>query len=422
MYFDFKEIVEGTYQSGIFMLGINKCFTDGMNWNSFSEIELATFVHEYVHYLQDISTFQGLMRYIHRADLFQLYIALAQKNLVVSMPVDLENSGVKNAYAKNELISFYEGDSLQNKIHHVNEIRIETEELLDEILFEKSDYKGKPVPKVSLYFNNEPTPTLFGSHYITESMAYLIERLCFGAEEREKELPYNACEMLCAKVYPEIMNHPENIVILCEFALMHEHSGFAFYSALVELERNRFVFENTEKLKQFLINDMKVGIKKLDHAYERVQSCIDLLFSSTSPYMYVPNNYIKSIFNSGCTVRKADNFFISSILMDSLPLDRFKTWMDRFPLPLFIDNQNEHLGLFEELAIIPVPYAILDFFERPSKGCGLLDYCKYSNIKNLEESNCKNAPWKQCQKRELCPLALYFKAFGLDKKIFDVKK
>lgn len=62
MLFDINSIVEGRYYPGTFILGIDKSFYEGMRYDSFSRAEMATLTHEYIHYLQDISTLQGLQR------------------------------------------------------------------------------------------------------------------------------------------------------------------------------------------------------------------------------------------------------------------------------------------------------------------------------------------------------------------------
>ncbi len=134
MLFDIGKIVEGKYYPGTFLVGLSKEFFDGMKYCDFTDAEMATFVHEYIHFLQDISTVVGAMNYNHKAKLLQLHFSLFQNNSVVKLPVDLENCGVENAYAQTELLSFYEGGALEKKIHHINKVTCEKEELMMEIL------------------------------------------------------------------------------------------------------------------------------------------------------------------------------------------------------------------------------------------------------------------------------------------------
>lgn len=119
MFFDIHSIVEGRYYPGTFILGIDKNFFEGMQYSSFSEEEMATFSHEYIHYLQDISTILGVTSFQHRAKLLQLFFALAQQQEKVRLPIKLDTCGVDNAFAQTELMSFYEGGHLEKPPLHL---------------------------------------------------------------------------------------------------------------------------------------------------------------------------------------------------------------------------------------------------------------------------------------------------------------
>ena len=421
MLFDINSIVEGRYYPGTFILGIDKSFYEGMRYDSFSRAEMATLTHEYIHYLQDISTLQGLQLFEYRAKLFQLNIAIVQSEQSVHIPIDLENCGIPNAYAQKELLSFFEGGRLEKKIHHINKIQIEKEELLDEILEINSDYKGESISQVSIYYNDEKYPTILGYHYIVESMAYLVERYCFDAEERTREFPYNVCEMVCEIVCPELLSHPECLVAICELSLMHEHSGMHFYLTLKHLKDTRIDFTNIDVLKHYLDYTMIAFAKNQENAHKRIETIIDFMYPPHEPSLKIPNMYVKAMFEAGCKWRKKNHFFITDIFLEQDPVDKIKMWIELFPVPMFVDGINKEIyGAFDSLSMVPVPLSILDYFGNPKNGCPLIEYCKYSGISNVNIHTCKNEPWKHCEKRKKCPLALYFMIYGLDEKKFDI--
>ncbi len=421
MLFDINSIVEGKYYPGTFILGIDKAFYEGIEYSSFSNDEMATFAHEYVHYLQDISTLQGVMLFQHRAKLLQLNISIAQNEPNICIPINLEKCGIPNAYAQTELLSFFEGGQLEKKIHHINKVQVENEELLDEILETHSNYTGEKIPQISIYYNDEDCPTVFGANYILESMAYLIERYCFDAEERINEFPYNACEMICKQVYPELLVHPECLVAICELALMYEHSGLQFYLILKHLKNASNDFSNIHNLKLYLNNTMQKLVEKQVIANELLVDNINFMFPPQVPYLKTPNVYIRTMFEAGYKWRKHNLFFISDIFSDENPIDKIKIWMDLFPTPMFIDGINkEFYGAIDSLSMIPVPFSILEYFSNPNNGCPLIEYCIYSRISNIDINICKSKPWQQCKKTKLCPLALYFTAYRLDDKTFNI--
>ena len=422
MYFDINSIVEGEYYPGSFILGIDKRFFDGMKYSDFTNEEMATLAHEYIHYLQDISTSNGLLLFQHRAKLLQLNIALSQKETKVILPFDLEYCGVQNAYAQSQLLAFFEGGSLDKKIHHIDKIVVEEEELINEILENESDYKGRKKAQVNIYYDNRDIPTMLGSRYIIESMAYLIERHCFGAAERENEFPYNACEMVCREIYAKLLEHPECLVLLCELSLMSEDCGGYFYQLLVHLKATDIDFSDVNDLKQYLSNTMDKHILMMETAKKALPEHIDFMFPQKVPYMLPINLYVSTIFDAGFSWRRGNKYFISDIFNVKNPVEQLKYWISIFPTPMFIDNlSREFYGEFDSLSMMPVPLSILDYFKNPSKGCPLIDYCKYSGLGNVNKEQCLHRPWEQCQKKELCPLALYFTAFMLDKKQFIVE-
>lgn len=416
MYFDINSVITGEYHPGAFILCIDKEFRDEMEYDSFSKEEMATFVHEYIHYLQDISTVRGLTLFEHQAKLFQLNIAVSVSKDSCRFPIDLEKENA-DAYIKSELLSFFEGGNLEKKIHHINKIVAENDDIIDEILNLSSHYKGTQFKQISIYYDDKSDPTPFGFHYIIESMAYLIERYCFCAEERTREFPYNAVEMVCSRIAPDLLEHPECMIMICEVSLMYENSGFVFYQILERLKKEGIDYSKPHVLRKYLNPFMCIGVKNLKHINQQIKENIDFLFPTTNRYMQMANIYVKNIFDSACSFRARYPFFIADIVQEKSPIERIKYWFSLFPAPLQVDNINKKIyGTFEGLELLPVPFSLLKYFQLPQYGCQLINYCKYSKLENVDEDICEKMPWKQCDKTYSCPFALYFKIYKLDKK------
>lgn len=67
----------GDYVPGFFKISIDKMLFEGITWNDFNSEEKATLVHEYVHFLQDISTTRGTNNFLHVSKMLQLSFAKA---------------------------------------------------------------------------------------------------------------------------------------------------------------------------------------------------------------------------------------------------------------------------------------------------------------------------------------------------------
>ena len=55
-----------------------------------------------------------------------------------------------------ELRSFYLGDSEHKKIHHINEIRVENDEIMESIITSEN------LELVNIYYDDKKTPYTFG--------------------------------------------------------------------------------------------------------------------------------------------------------------------------------------------------------------------------------------------------------------------
>lgn len=149
------------------------------------------------------------------------------------------------------------------------------------------------------------------------------------------------------------------------------------------------------------------GIEKLNFEFKSLDASIDCLYP---PNIYpIANTHVKTIFEAGHNYRNYKHFFISEILFVDNPSEVIKDWIELFPFPLLIDQvSHDFYGSYEGLEILPVPLAIKDYFNKPSLGCPLMDYCKYSGNKNLDAYVCMKFPWKQCEKKRNAHLRLIY--------------
>ena len=203
---------------------------------------IATFMHEYIHYLQDITTMAGI-------SCLKLYSNLIQEalhklgntpNLVITCPISTEENDKMSQIRF--LLDFFTCANSKKKfkrLHHIDGI-----ELQDEILFTLLNEENpdifhsdliKTMHDVVVYANDETEKYDFGASIISESMAYLFERIVFDSNERINEYPYNICEMIIDKYCPTIAKNKIIALAICELSLMHCHSGEMFYEIINEI-------------------------------------------------------------------------------------------------------------------------------------------------------------------------------------------
>lgn len=407
----------GEYIPGFFKISINKELHDGIDWTEFSEQEKATFVHEYVHFLQDISTTRGISNFNYLAKLLQLYFFKANEYTDrITLPIDIEKSNVENAYKQSELISFYSGYDNHIKIHHIDDIKREPDELINDINLDFDDV----LYAINIYYNNKPAPHLFGTHCIAESMAYLIERNSFNATERINEFPYNICELICQQVYPQILKNKNILVAICELSLMHYHSGDMFWNLLNHIKNNNLEFEYIDDFELYIKNKTNFLIDIMDKNKLESSDSINFLYNPRMPGMEEVNTVILDYITKGNIVRNNNLFFISRIIESTNPEQYFLNLLNKFTIPILCDSNNQ---IFSEkdLFMMIVPLALLNFFSpTTSTECILHKYCLEQN-NPLIDTTCLKEPWRQCSKDILCPFATYWHFYSLSDKAVIIK-
>jgi hypothetical protein len=238
----------GEYIPGFFKISITKELFDGITWGDFSKEEIATLVHEYVHFLQDVSTTRGINNFIYVSKILQLNFSQAYKvNSILQFPIDIEKAGGSEAYIESELQSFYSGHNNHLKIHHINKICREKDELFTELIESDQMYT------INVYYDNKENPYIFGSDSIAESMAYIVENEQFGADKRKNEFPYNICEIICEKIYPDVLQRKAILIAICELSLMHYHSGDMFWHILMEMKNNNLSFQTVIEFENYFL-------------------------------------------------------------------------------------------------------------------------------------------------------------------------
>ena len=70
--FDLRQIEEGAYYPGVFMIKLKKILHEDVQYDDFDDEDWQTFIHEYVHFLQDISTGHGYLYFFFKSQLLTL--------------------------------------------------------------------------------------------------------------------------------------------------------------------------------------------------------------------------------------------------------------------------------------------------------------------------------------------------------------
>lgn len=183
------------------------------------------FLHEYIHYIQHLSTLCGVMLSRYHNLLFCNYRAYFADNDEIPVPLTW-----RMVCPEMELFfdSFnkIKGDRKYN--NRVDEIRVAEKE----IAAARREERAVRLDTFNKEANEWTEKGLaFGYYAIIESMADMIQRI-YEPEVEHDEVPYLVVQKLCESYYPEVSKDCKMMIALCTCALMGSNPGYTFFEAV----------------------------------------------------------------------------------------------------------------------------------------------------------------------------------------------
>lgn len=423
----------GSYMPAFFYMNVGFSYPPGiMTLFNLKRQDQATFVHEYIHYLQDISTFFGLnnayvySEYIHAAS----QVIYTTQNNEIRLPVE-----VKGNYGNVEL------NREVNKISTGDYAEIPNMFLVDikeDVVKTKYNH---PYFKTFMQFSlvlPKDVKVNFGGRAIMESMAYLIERNVESHCKGAYDYPYHAAEIVAHKIYPEFAEDDFRLIALCDMSLNSSNPGKTFVQTLrMFKERNMMpspeaiydsfydapcilMGEHTNFLHGFIPFAMSVA--------ER------LVLYLNDPHFSSFHNTVRKMIGSGIDYRMNHRSFMVDIARggDLLHNESLRRILTRFGSPIIYDNQGNHCQIpsqyfddsqFYNFVAVEQVYKTLSDCQ---DCCELYDWCDYEDengMKRVEiDERCFNEPWSRAHDDSLCPYALLWRHWNYCKrKVINLK-
>lgn len=191
-----------------------------------SNRDYASFIHEYIHYIQQITTPYGIKYnsyFVYSLILFRSYI---ETNKTISTPVVLKEA-------------VQEAQKLESELCEKNGSKDFTKGCIEEIEINPSDIISAKINKTAVnigvydFTNNKAFEIgfQFGYTCVMESMAHLIQSLV-NPDLYHAEVPYKSAQIICAKILPELKDDTKLLISICYTALFFDNPGYAFIEIL----------------------------------------------------------------------------------------------------------------------------------------------------------------------------------------------
>lgn len=384
----------------------------------------STFLHEYVHFLQDISTPYGIMRSFLFIDLLKDIIHPIRNSEQSEFVVPVELNNAFNSLSNIQLQELYAGDDVcANRIIY-RYYELEYFPIKDRM---GAEYQ---VTQYKIHYtdigNHEEKSFVFGTTCIKEYMAHTIQSRYYPHVVHD-DIPYLVAELICYKEYPVLCKDPMFIVALCDASLKTSHPAHLFFTTLERMRKLNYVPSNYEDIYSFAFNDLQlVGNGNSFHPEEYYDYVVGLILKQydnllSSEVFEANRRWLHHLFTSVRTLRLEIPNFILHLVDEEGRLENDFHWIIKILGTPFLTNNANGYGYIPPEAIDTkgiMPYQLLAVFEvykvlRGSTRCSLYDFCSHRPDKNITNHHCLNAPWERANEPSICPFAQLWISWNL---------
>lgn len=215
--------LRGEYRTSFFQIYLNGDFNTDLSL--MRQRDLGTFVHEYIHYLQNITTPFGLMysEYWHSIFLNVKVHIINSKSII--LPIQLPFNDV---YSRSKT-RFNLGLGSSDKYNTINRSNIKISPSVVQIGTQRAP---KNEIQIEVFGYGLKTITL-GAFHIKEGMARLYQSFFDSTVKANGgDVPYNFVEIIANKLYPEIGKDTKMLICICFASLFSQYPGDSFLDLL----------------------------------------------------------------------------------------------------------------------------------------------------------------------------------------------
>lgn len=399
------------------------------------DASFALYFHEYIHFIQDISTIYGLMNITNLIYYVQDIASRIpkQQSRYFDIPVKLPNDKDDFGYVNHQLMPFYKGASINPVRRHITIIDFK------EVITQWGDEPEKKIPCIIVTATDKMNDSalfefIFGGNHVTEGMAYLCEQhIYFDLLKQQdivfeaNEYPYSVVQKLTEKIYPEMANNPLLIIAACDASLMTYNPGVSFIRVLSHLKKLRFVENGYDVPSLYrtacsllkgshpdvtVVSDAARDLLKknfkMDHS-EGNNEWIDVIFERIMALRHANPSFLHTMLTPGDLKKNLDFRVFLAFIGSPMVVNGFNE--GTFSLPSDFNSNKLHPGLFWAVNQI-----LKVFTNSKPIPCELKEHCRKSQAFDppiVVDERCDKNPWSRCKDANLCPFGAMWKHWGL---------
>lgn len=283
-----EKALRGYYRTGCFHIYLAGSFDNELA--KMSQEDLGTFLHEYVHFLQNISTPYGIFEAVALNEAAVEAFIDIQPKAEIELPYDAPQCDMLQA--RMDWLNAMNGQPV-SKIDGMIEVDESREILIGRL---DHPFGGRNGRLIVLEFYDKQGKVhrrIIGAIDIKESMAAAYQSL-IDPSAKHPDIPYNLLRMFCKQMFPTVGNDMKKYVCLCYTALFSLEPAFHFVDlcnqAEVAKEKTGFQFFDD------YLNNHPVKVKdKTMTPWEHFNNLLDQYVESIRGLLRCKTPYIDEI-------------------------------------------------------------------------------------------------------------------------------
>ena len=426
--------LQGYYIPSIFLLQVLNGDGELKDMGKWTTQQKSTFLHEYIHFLQDITTVIGLHNIYTHGEVLR-YISELMRNgqNTFTLPLDPAMAGKNvgnNWKAGQETV----GDS-DTKAISVNGYSVN----LGMNLVDDLTGNVTPVSKVEINCIDERGNRVIvrlGSSHMMECMAKAIQESVYPTGMRTSPYnPYYIAEDLANIIIPGLAGKKQTLIALYDRALQSSNPGYSFVRYLEEMAKLGYD-SNTltpaivyQGMKAAVTNSSSIGITPFSDSFKQLsQLALGVLKEMTGGIWFLSNldRWAESTLNNGVTMRlKYPELFLELAKGGDIIInDIFQTFLKVFGTPLVLNSKhkcdflrpaNVMISKSEIVDVMSMMQIIYVFTYGAPYPCLMKWYCvKNSSFINRLHVNkrCDDRPWMKTTRFGNCKFCRWWRFKG----------
>lgn len=424
----------GEYMPAFFQMYLK---VDGrIDLNTCSDRDFTLFFHEYIHFLQDLTTTYGLTQCFYYGEYIQTAVNDIHKQnkgeFTVPIRYDEPSHHVKIA---NIITDTTMGDCYSDaRYFNVENVSLDS---IDNLPIDCPEIDHIHVVDVE---SREGDFFSFGAYAIKESIAYILERLVARDYEESPEFPYCSAEKIVEYIFPVFGKNILNTLALCDISLMFSNPAEVFYTTLMQLKRKNYVPTKPHDLYAQLKNAKVDSFGKIADPFSHYRMVAEEARKKFKSYFYTGEHsdlhlayyeWIDRLFDFSINMRINEPSFLLDLCNDGYARlnNTFSRLVNNLGSPLIRNMRQDYFSIKPDgiggwtSEVMKSVSQIHELLHDGKLQCSLYPWCVNSDNEQKEEPAfepinpsieiCLHKPWERCNSNDLCPFAMLWKNWNL---------